>query len=129
VSCPCGRPLSYEECCAPAHRGSAPPTAEALMRSRYSAYVRDDTAYLLRSWHPDTRPAALEREPGLRWTGLEVVESTGGGLFDAEGVVEFRARYVEHGRPGEMRERSRFVRHDGAWVYWAAMPVRGATGR
>jgi SEC-C motif-containing protein len=88
------------------------------MRSRYSAYVRKDTAYLLRSWHPDTRPAALEPEPGLRWTGLEVVDTTGGGLFDAEGVVEFRARYVEHGRPGEMRERSRFLRVDGAWLYW-----------
>lgn len=88
------------------------------MRSRYSAYVRDDTRYLLRSWHPDTRPAALAPEPGLRWTGLRVVSATGGGLFDSEGVVEFRAGYDEHGIPGEMRERSRFVRHEGAWVYW-----------
>jgi SEC-C motif-containing protein len=94
------------------------------MRARYSAYVLDDGAYLLRSWHPDTRPPAVEDEPGLRWTGLEVLESTGGGLFDSEGHVEFRARYVEDGRPGEMRERSRFVRHDGAWVYWGQVPGR-----
>ena len=124
ASCPCGRPLPYAECCAPAHRGTPPPTAEGLMRSRYSAYVLGDDAHLLRSWHPDTRPAAVEPEPGLRWTGLEVDATTGGGLFDTEGTVDFRARYVEDGRPGEMRERSRFVRHDGAWVYWGAIPVR-----
>jgi SEC-C motif-containing protein len=99
------------------------------MRSRYTAYVLDDSAYLLRSWHPDTRPATLAGDPGLRWTGLDVLESTGGGLFDTEGLVEFRARYVEDGRAGEMRERSRFVRHDGAWVYWGAVPVRGGAGR
>jgi SEC-C motif-containing protein len=98
------------------------------MRSRYSAYVLNDDEYLLRSWHPDTRPAALDPEPGLRWAGLEVVSSTGGGLLDTEGVVEFRAGYVEHGTPGEMRERSRFVRHDGAWVYWGAIPVPGSFG-
>ena len=88
------------------------------MRSRYSAYVRDDHDYLLRSWHPETRPAALAPEPGLRWDGLVVRGTAGGGLFDTEGTVDFVARYVEHGTSGEMRERSRFVRHDGAWVYW-----------
>jgi SEC-C motif-containing protein len=99
------------------------------MRSRYSAYVLGDTGYLLSSWHPDTRPAVIEPDPGLRWTGLEVLESTGGGLFDTEGVVEFRARYVEDGRAGQMRERSRFVRHDGAWVYRGAVTARGGAGR
>jgi SEC-C motif domain protein len=88
------------------------------MRSRYAAFALDDAAYVLRSWHPDTRPDSVEPDPALRWTGLDVIESTGGGLFDAEGVVEFRARYRDGGRPGDMRERSRFVRHDGQWVYW-----------
>ena len=125
-SCPCGRPLPYAECCGPVHAGATPPTAEAVMRARFSAYVREDDDYLLRSWHPDTRPAAVEPDPGLHWTGLAVLETTGGGLFDTEGVVDFRARYVEHGRAGEMRERSRFVKHDGAWVYWGAVPVRDA---
>jgi SEC-C motif-containing protein len=97
------------------------------MRSRYSAYARDDTAYLLHSWHPETRPARIEADPHLRWAGLEVLAATGGGLFDAEGVVEFRARYRERGRPGEMRERSRFVRHDGRWVYWG--PLQPASYR
>lgn len=119
--CPCGRGLPYAECCGPAHRGHAPATAEALMRSRYSAFARDDEDYVLRSWHPDTRPERVEPDPRMRWAGLDVLATTGGGLFDAEGVVEFRAHYRDGGRPGEMHERSRFVRHDGAWVYWGPL--------
>jgi SEC-C motif domain protein len=88
------------------------------MRSRYAAFALDDAAYVLGSWHPATRPAALEPDPQLRWMGLDVLASSGGGLFDAEGVVEFRAHYRDGGHPAEMRECSRFVRHDGRWVYW-----------
>jgi len=95
------------------------------MRSRYAAFVLDDAAYVLRSWHPQTRPASVEPDPQLRWTGLDVVEASGGGLFDAEGIVEFRAHYRDGGRPGEMRERSRFVRHDGQWVYWGPILTDG----
>ncbi len=58
--CPCGAPAPYDACCGPAHRGEAPAaTAEALMRSRYSAFVLRDTYYLLASWHPSTRPKKL----------------------------------------------------------------------
>lgn len=96
------------------------------MRSRYAAFVLDDAPYVLRSWHPITRPQSVEPDPALRWTGLEVVEATGGGLFDAEGVVEFRAHYTDGGKPGDMRERSRFVRHDGQWVYWGPVLTNGA---
>ena len=118
--------MAYDECCAPAHQGHAPATAEALMRSRYSAYAMDDDAYVLRSWHPDTRPALIEPDSHLRWEGLDVLESTGGGMFDAEGVVEFRAHYRDHGKPGDMVERSRFVRHDGQWVYWGPILTDGS---
>jgi SEC-C motif-containing protein len=83
------------------------------MRSRYTAFVRGDVEHLLRTWHPDTRPAALELDPGIRWTGLDVLDRAGGGLFDTEGVVEFRA----HHRDGAQHERSRFVRDAGRWVY------------
>lgn len=116
--CPCGRGLPYAECCGPAHHGHAPSTAEALMRSRYSAFVLDDADYVLRSWHPKTRPAGVEADSGVKWVGLDVLEATGGGLFDAEGIVEFRAHYTDKGRPQQMHERSRFVRDAGAWVYW-----------
>lgn len=87
------------------------------MRSRYSAFVLRDTAYLLRSWHPTTRPGALELGAGPRWLRLEVVSATDGGPFGARGTVEFQAFYTESGQPGVLRERSHFVRHEGAWVY------------
>ncbi|MEV4636767.1 YchJ family protein [Actinoplanes sp. NPDC049548] len=124
-ACPCGLGQPYGECCGPAHRGHAPATAEALMRSRYAAFALDDAEYVLHSWHPDTRPESVEADDTLRWTGLDVLEATGGGLFDAEGVVEFRAHYRDGGRPGDMRERSRFVRHDGQWVYWGPLLTGG----
>jgi SEC-C motif-containing protein len=117
-ACPCGLGQPYEECCGPAHRGRPPATAEALMRSRYAAFALDDSAYVLSSWHPETRPSAIEADPDLRWVGLDVLACTGGGMFDAEGVVEFRAHFRDHGRPGDMREVSRFVRDGGRWVYW-----------
>ena len=126
TACPCGRGLPYAECCSPAHQGQASATAEALMRSRYSAFALDDDAYVLRTWHPHTRPAAIEPDPGLRWVGLDILESSGGGMFDAEGVVEFRAHFRDHGKHGDMVERSRFVRHDGQWVYWGPILTDGS---
>ncbi|WP_189866357.1 YchJ family metal-binding protein [Streptomyces noursei] len=121
--CPCGREASYGECCAPFHQGRATaPTAERLMRSRYSAFAVGDTAYLLRSWHSTTRPAALELDPAQRWTGLEILAATGGTAFHAEGTVAFRAHYTAHGHTDSQEEHSRFVREDGQWVYVDALP-------
>lgn len=113
-SCPCGLPEPYEKCCGRFHSGAAAaPTAEALMRSRYCAFVRGDAAYLLRTWHPRTRPARLDLDPGMRWTGLEILGTTGGTAFHTTGTVTFRASY----RGGALQEHSRFERVDGAWVY------------
>ncbi|MFJ6659155.1 YchJ family protein [Streptomyces sp. NPDC091377] len=107
-------PGPYDGCCGRFHSGAAAaPTAEALMRSRYSAFVRGDQAYLLRTWHPGTRPARLDLDPGTRWTGLEILATRDGSAFHATGTVEFRASF----RGGALRERSRFERVDGAWVY------------
>ncbi len=83
------------------------------MRSRYTAFVRGDVDYLRSSWHSSTRPADLEPDPGVRWTFLEIVQCSGGGLLDTEGTVEFRAHY----RGGTLHERSRFVREHGRWTY------------
>jgi SEC-C motif-containing protein len=103
-------PSDYDDCCGPFHRGAAAPTAELLMRSRYSAFVVGDAAYLLATWHPTTRPRTLETGGGrLR---LEVIEAHGG-LLDAEGSVHFRA----HRTDGTAEERSRFVRDAGRWSY------------
>ena len=88
------------------------------MRSRYTAFAVGDEAHLLRTWHVDTRPAAVRFVPGQRWTGLEVVDTAGGDLLDREGVVEFRAHFEEDGRAGVLHERSRFARDDRRrWTY------------
>ena len=116
--CPCGTGLPYGECCARAHRGVAAPTAEALMRSRYSAFAVGDAAYLLASWHPSTRPDSLDLDEGMRWRRLDVVCTEAGGPFDRTGVVEFEARFVDaDGGRGALHETSRFVREGGAWFY------------
>lgn len=90
------------------------------MRSRYSAFAVQDAAYLLKSHHSSTRPATIEFEPKLRWTGLEIVGTTGGTAFHTDGTVEFIAHYTESGHAGSMRENSSFVREDGNWVYLSA---------
>lgn len=93
------------------------------MRSRYAAFAEHDADYLLRTWHPATRPERIDVDPGTRWTGLEIVRTEAGGPSDARGVVEFRARYTSGGEAGELHEVSRFVRDGDAWVY-----VRGKVG-
>ena len=87
------------------------------MRSRYSAYAKGLDAYLLRTWDPSTRPAELTLDDRLRWTGLEVVRSVGGGELDQVGTVEFIAHHDVGGAGGVLHEASRFRRLDGAWVY------------
>ncbi len=112
--CPCGSGEAYEGCCGRLHRGEHPAaTAEALMRSRYCAFVKGDEGYLLRTWHPRTRPTRLELDPAVRWTGLEILATTGGTAFHTTGTVTFRASYAG----GALREHSRFERADGAWLY------------
>ena len=85
------------------------------MRSRYSAFVLQDAAYLLATWHASTRPAALDFEPVPKWLGLEVRAHQTTGVDAAE--VEFVARYRVDGRAVRLHERSRFVREDGRWYY------------
>jgi SEC-C motif-containing protein len=94
----------------------APPNAEALMRSRYSAYVLKLEDYLLATWHPDTRPAALDlAADGNKWLGLEVKNYTQESPDDA--TVEFVARYKVAGRAYRLHETSRFVCIAGRWFY------------
>lgn len=120
--CPCGSGDTFGTCCAPVlRRERQAPTAQALMRSRYTAFALRDLEHLLRSWHPDTAPgradlaASLDEE--VRWLRLEIHATTAGGPFDDAGVVEFTA--ISKGPSGRalLHERSRFVREDGAWLY------------
>ena len=116
AACPCGG-APFARCCGPLLAGEPAPTAERLMRSRFSAFVLGDATYLLRSWSRETRPRVLELEEGTRWRRLQIVDAVGGGAADAEGVVEFRASYRDEDGAGLLHERSRFVREDGRWVY------------
>jgi SEC-C motif domain protein len=93
-----------------------PADAQALMRSRYEAFVRCDEGWLLASWHPSTRPARIEFEPGLKWLGLDVKEHKP--IDDTHAEVEFVARSRgANGRAVRLHERSRFVREGGRWYY------------
>jgi SEC-C motif-containing protein len=128
--CPCGSGLAYGQCCGPIHRGEHPAaSAEALMRSRYSAYALGLGDYLAHSWHPDTRPGQPLESP-VKWVGLEIVSTDRGGPEDAEGWVAFCASYLDGDRLERMCERSRFVRFEGRWVYIdGVLGQEGATGR
>ena len=115
LPCPCDTGLPYDACCGRLHAGEPAPDARALMRSRYSAYVLELRNYLLDTWHPRTRPAALELEPGLRWLGLDVRRHV---VLDADhALVEFVARSKLGGRAQRLHETSRFERLDGRWLY------------
>lgn len=117
--CPCGGGL-YAQCCAPFHTGlQQAPTAEKLMRSRYSAFALGLDEYLWRTWHPRTRPERVELDD-TRWTGLEIVAVVDGSERDHSGIVEFIAHYRQGRRTGAMRERSRFERRAGRWMYLTA---------
>jgi SEC-C motif-containing protein len=116
-ACPCGSGAAYAACCGRFRAGTqAAPTAEALMRSRYSAFVLDRLDYLLASWHASTRPAVLApNEAALKWLGLEVRHHH---VIDADhATVEFVARSKLGGRAHRLHEISRFVREDGRWFY------------
>lgn len=122
--CPCGRtgprnePLAFARCCGrylSDFEHTPAPDAQALMRSRYTAFVLQDGPYLLASWHPSTRPPEIAFEAGLKWLGLQVREHK---LLDAtHAEVEFVARSRSAGRAHRLHERSRFVCEDGRWFY------------
>ena len=117
--CPCGDGQDYQGCCGRYHAGTPAPTPEALMRSRFSAFVLERDDYLLETWHPDTRPASLPDDDTTRWVRLEVLES---GASGEQGHVHFRATFREGRRWAVLEEASRFVREDGRWYYLDGRP-------
>ncbi len=117
--CPCDLARPYTGCCGRWHAGPLhlqAPDAAALMRSRYAAHVLGLADYVLATWHPSTRPPAIEPDPpGLRWLGLELRRHTVGDADHA--TVEFVARNRLHGRASRWHEESRFVRDAERWFY------------
>ena len=118
MKCPCNEQRLYAQCCEPLHKGAAAATAEALMRSRYSAYVLKLDDYLLASWHASTRPKRLDlaaETPTPKWLGLKVLRHESSG---DSAIVEFVAKFkVGGGSAQRLHELSRFVREDGRWFY------------
>ncbi len=121
--CPCKSEDSYYICCMAYHYHKAKPeTAEALMRSRYSAYFFRLVDYLVETTHPDKRDAGLKEEiqksiNDVNWQFLTIVDSSKGGINDKVGKVEFIAKCYVDGKPHELHELSRFKRYKGAWKY------------
>jgi SEC-C motif domain protein len=134
--CPCGQARAFEDCCGRFISGrEVPPSAEELMRSRYTAFATHAIDYLLATHHPETR-GAVEREEvrrfseGMTWSGLEIVETVDGQAGDEQGWVEFVARYREHAEAKLHHERSLFRRHQGRWFFHSAEhPKRTPTQR
>ena len=116
--CPCGSTRPYAACCGPLLAGEPAHTAEALMRSRYTAYVLGDEDHIFRTWHPRTRPASTQDFSAAQWVGLQVLQVVAGGPDDEAGEVEFVARFQPPGGVIEaMHERSSFARRGGRWLY------------
>lgn len=122
--CPCGRsgakgrPFTFAQCCGRylADFDETPaPDAEALMRSRYCAFVLHDGDYLLQTWHDGTRPSEIGFDDGIKWLGLEVRSHRA--IDDSNAEVEFVARCRQAGRATRIHERSSFIREGGRWYY------------
>ncbi len=112
--CPCGGP-DYATCCGPILAGTPAASAEQLMRSRYTAYTRNDAAYIAATSAADRRPAAVDvTDDNTQWLGLEIRHSSTDG---DTAIVEFIARYKINGRAQRLHEVSRFVREQGCWFY------------
>ncbi|MCR4376725.1 MAG: YchJ family protein [Rhodospirillales bacterium] len=123
TACPCNSGKAFKDCCGPILDGSVrAATAEALMRSRYTAHVMGNFDHVANTHAPEIRStynasAAKAQSQGTEWVGLEITETTGGGQQDDTGTVTFTASYKENGQTYAHRERADFRRDDGVWLY------------
>jgi len=118
ILCPCSSGHALVDCCLPyIEQVIAAPTAEALMRSRYSAFVLLNEDYLRYSWHPDTCPKTIHLNINTKWLGLKIKNTVAGGENDDTGEVEFVARNKVNGKACRLHENSQFKRFEGRWVY------------
>jgi SEC-C motif domain protein len=129
VICPCGSEKELEACCGPYLEGAPAPTAEALMRSRYTAYVVGNIDHIVRtqdSSKEDPDRAAIEKfSKESEWQALEIVATEKGGPDDETGMVEFIARYKAGGQDQKHHERSTFRKEaDRGWIFADGTPVK-----
>lgn len=126
-SCPCGSGFYYSECCEPIISGRKEAvTAQALMRSRYTAFTQANAAYLMRSHAAKTRPVKEQNKiekwaRSVSWIGLTILRTQDGEINDTSGYVEFKALYLEDGKLQQIHEKSLFERENGKWMYVSGM--------
>jgi SEC-C motif-containing protein len=122
-TCPCGSNVAYDACCRPLIEGKQKAqTAEQLMRSRYSAYVKKEMAHLYNSLHPDHRANYDEKSSrawadSAQWHTFEIMETKGGKAEDREGKVEFIVTYSQEGVKAEHHELSSFKKEGDTWYF------------
>ena len=120
VLCPCGSQKTLEMCCGPLIDGlQNPASPEALMRSRYSAYVQGNIDYLSKTLAPEAVEGfnpddAKEWSSAALWQGLEVRRVT---LDNDTGSVEFVAKFKLQGRSQYHHELANFRQVEGVWKY------------
>lgn len=133
--CPCNSDKEYDACCGPLIIGTQPAgTAEALMRSRYSAFAKGETGYITQTLHPEHReeydPQATKRWAyNSEWLKLEIVDTKDGGEDDREGTVEFIATYRRDGVIHNHHELGYFSRLKDVWYYVDGNLITPATVR
>jgi SEC-C motif domain protein len=117
--CLCGSGIEYDQCCGLFHSGDKlPTTAEALMRSRFTAYALDKTDYILATWDASVQPEKINfSDENLDWQRLKIIDTKKGGINDSKGVVEFKAFYLNNGEEYMLHEISRFTKSNGRWFY------------
>lgn len=122
-ACPCYSGKPYTDCCQPLHAGQPAPDAERLMRSRYSAYVLKLPAYILQTWHADTRPKNLTLEDlgGIKWLKLQVLShaQTAENTAFVRFVATFQSGKL---KKEQLTEYSRFSHEQGRWLYVDGQP-------
>jgi len=132
--CPCGSGQVFDVCCEPVISGRQPAaTAEALMRSRFTAHVIHDYAYLHRTHLPTSKLPYVEEAPDaspMQWTRL-VVHAHEANVKPDMSYVDFSAYFQEEGAEHVIHEKSEFFRVNGHWLYNRAVrhgpaPIKSA---
>ena len=122
--CPCGSGINFESCCQPHILGLEQPlTAEKLLRSRYTAFVAGETDYIMSTHHPEKikefdKQGIIDWAKNSVWNGLEVISTEQGSETDDEGIVEFKANYIQAGATYNHHEKSLFKKADGKWYFY-----------
>lgn len=121
--CLCGSGKLTTQCCGIYLRGQLPaPTAEALMRSRYTAYCLKNIEYLFKTEHPsrhqpNTKKLITATANSCQWKALTIIDTVAGKPSDKTGIVEFMAVYQEGNQVAQLHERSQFIKENGKWFY------------